>query len=149
MKRSQAWFIASILTLLLAGCGSKDGEPLPPTKTTMDFSDGRGWQAALKWGQTLRFSDDEFLEMFGTIDFRDKDGQIPKSLEAVSLRADMPQHGHGTGNNVPEVGPVSDVAARYWVKNLYFTMTGSWRIQITATINGVVDVWSSTVDVGD
>jgi hypothetical protein len=137
------------LLLLLSSCGQEKSEPLPAAQQGMQLATSALWKAELNWNQSLRYSDEEFMEMRGTIDFRDENGGFPTQIEAVSLVADMPQHGHGTGNIQPRAFPSTTDSARYRFENLYFTMTGSWRIRVMATVNGKADTWATTVEVGD
>jgi hypothetical protein len=148
------------LLLLLSACGENSGTPTPakndangeqwnasPDGASLQLADSSKWRAELKWSQEPRFSEDEFLEMTGVIFLRHADGRAPSSVTNVSFTADMPQHGHGTGNILPRVEPVANDPGRYVFKNLFFTMTGLWRIRVGATLDGSSDFWTTTVDV--
>lgn len=137
------------LSIAISSCGEQQSEPLPPVQQGLSLAEQAAWKAEITWSQKLRYSDDEFLEMRGHIDFRDESGNYPTSIESVALVADMPQHGHGTGNIQPITSPSTMESSRYRFENLYFTMTGSWRIRVMATVNGKPDVWATTVEVGD
>lgn len=147
----QFWFafFLMIFALGLTSCGAQQSEPLPTAQHGLQLADQAGWKAEITWSQALRYSGDEYIEMRGFIDFRDENGGAPSTIDAVSLVADMPQHGHGTGNIKPKTSPSTMDFSRYKFENLYFTMTGSWRIRIMATVNGKADVWATTVEVGD
>ena len=145
--------------LLLLSCGENNGTPVPAKPpTTADGSNARTpmearlaensrWRAGLAWNQSPTFSDEQFIEMTGIIDILTADGKVPATVENVSLTADMPQHGHGTGNLLPRVRPLAGEPGRFVFENLFFSMTGSWRIRVLATVDGNQDVWSTTVDV--
>ncbi len=148
MKRVSLIITVVMLSFLVVGCGEGKGKPLPGRKEGFQLADSSSWQAQLIWDQAPRYSDEEFLEMRGVIVFRDPGGNLPSSIESVSLVADMPQHGHGTGNIQPILSQSSEDSSRFRFKNLYFTMTGSWRIKVAATVNGKLDTWYTTVEVG-
>jgi len=158
MKLSKAFLFT--LVLLLNACGQNSGTPDPkkidangdqwnanPDGASLRLAESSKWRAELKWSQEPRFSDEELLEMTGVIFLRHADGRAPSSVINVTFTADMPQHGHGTGNILPRVEPVANDPGRYIFKNLFFTMTGLWRIRVGATLDGSSDVWSTTVDV--
>lgn len=149
MKRVWSTFVLLMILSGLSSCGAEKSEPLPPVQQGLQLAESSSWKAEVAFSQRLRYSSDEFVEMRGTIDFRDENGGDPTSIESVSLVADMPQHGHGTGNIEPRTKPSMMDSSRYLFENLYFTMTGSWRIRVMATVNGKADVWSTTVEVGD
>jgi hypothetical protein len=158
MKWTKAFLIAGVL--LLNACGENSGTPQPvhnnsdgdqwlanPDGASLQLADSHLWRAELKWSQAPRFSDEEFLEMTGAIFLRHEDGRVPSSVTNVSFTADMPQHGHGTGSILPRVEPTANDPGRYTFNNLFFTMTGLWRIRVWATLDGYSDVWTTTVDV--
>lgn len=158
--RLLTWVAAALVTLT-SSCGENRGTPTPPSDknpsadgsngrtspTEARLADGAKWKAQLIWDRSPAFSDEEFLEMTGTIDLWAADGTFPSSIVNVTLTADMPQHGHGTGNILPRVLPIPGEPGRFAFDNLFFTMTGSWRIRVAATVDGHHDVWTTTVDV--
>jgi hypothetical protein len=154
----------SVVVLFLFGvfgCGKNNGTPTPRQNdavadglmlapqdgAALQPSDLRRWRAEVRWAESPRFSDEEILPMTGVIFIRTVDGHVPANLTGVELIADMPQHGHGTGNNLPVVHATEGDAGRLTFDNLIFTMQGQWRIRVVATINGREDVWTTWVDV--
>lgn len=143
------------------GCGKNNGTPTPRQNdavadglmlapqdgVALQPSDLRRWRAEVRWAESPRFSDEEILAMTGVIFIRTVDGHVPANLTGVELIADMPQHGHGTGNNLPVVYATEGDAGRLTFDNLIFTMQGQWRIRVVATVNGREDVWTTWVDV--
>ena len=119
----------------------------PSEGVNLQPADAKKWRAELRWAQTPRFSDEELLALTGVIFLRRDDGQTPKSAAKVELIADMPQHGHGTGNNLPSVHATEGDVGRLTFDNVIFTMQGSWRIRIMATLDGAEDVWTTWVEV--
>lgn len=154
----------SVVVLFLCsvfGCGKNNGTPTPRQNdavadglmlapqdgAALQPSDLRRWHAEVRWAESPRFSDEEILAMTGVIFIRTVDGHVPANLKGVELIADMPQHGHGTGNNLPVVHATEGDAGRLTFDNLIFTMQGQWRIRVVATVNGREDVWTTWVDV--
>ncbi len=155
------------LMLLLIGaafssCGRNNGTPLPTDREGLEnddlplgpadeadlqLSDAKKWRAELDWTEQPRFSDEEILDLTGLIFVRKVDGSKPANVSKIELIADMPQHGHGTGNNLPVVHTTDGDQGRFTFENVIFTMQGSWRIRIVATVDGHEDVWTTWVDV--
>ena len=153
-----------VIVLVLFGifaCGKNNGTPdpkqsdsvgdglmlAPQDGTALQHSDLSRWRAEVRWAEPPRFSDEEILAMTGVIFIRAHDGSIPTDLANVELIADMPQHGHGTGNNLPVVRATAGDAGRLTFDNLIFTMQGQWRIRLLAKVDGREDVWTTWVDV--
>lgn len=164
MFRISSMLLATLLGGLLVavtGCGRNNGTPRPSDAVLVDdelllaprdgaslqVSDARHWRAELRWAETPRFSDEEILALTGVIFIRDQDGRTPASVTNVELIADMPQHGHGTGNNLPVVRATEGDLGRFTFENVIFTMQGEWRIRIMANVNGHGDVWTTWVHV--
>lgn len=149
-----------LMGVLLLACGKNKGTP-QPDKTPDPSGDGRrvskfadatiaenaDWRVDLRWNQPPKFSDEELLEITGTVDFYLADGSRPKKVENVSFEADMPEMAHGTGNNKPTMTPVKQEPGYWEFGNLIFTMTGLWRIRVSATLDGKPGIWSTNVDV--
>ena len=119
MKRFSLIFMTVFSIFLIAACDEKKGAPLPKHQDGLQLAEKSGWQAELTWDQSPRFSDEEFMEMRGIILFADENGNLASSVEGVSLVADMPQHGHGTGNIQPIVSPFGEVPSKFRFENLY------------------------------
>lgn len=152
-----------MMTLVLVGvsCGRNNGTPTPTTTQAvteelllapsegakLQPSDLLRWRGELRWADTPRFSDEEILALTGAIFIRSLKGNIPATATDVELVADMPQHGHGTGNNLPVVRATVGDSGRFTFENLIFTMQGEWRLRIMATVDGVDDVWTTWVNV--
>lgn len=160
MRRIQ--FIFSLV--LLGGvisCGRNNGTPSPvdsneissdlmlaPTDgSKLKLSDGKQWRAEMRWAESPRFSDEEILALSGVFFLRANSGQIPSEVSSVEFIADMPQHGHGTGNNIPFVRATDSDQGRWTFGNVIFTMQGQWRIRVIASVNGQRDTWTTWVDV--
>lgn len=149
------------LGLIAPSCGNNNGTPPPPggesplgadarapsEGASMRLADGSNWRGELTWTMAPAFSDDAFLEMTGTVIIRALDGSIPSSVTGVSFTADMPQHGYGTGSKLPRVTSIDEASGAFKFDKLYFTMTGIWRVRVVATVDGKLDVWSTTVNV--
>jgi hypothetical protein len=143
------------------GCGKNNGTPTPQQNDSvtdglmlapqdgaaLQPSDLRRWRAEVRWAESPRFSDEEILAMTGVIFIRTVDGHVPANLTGVELIADMPQHGHGTGNNLPVENATEGDAGRLTFDNLIFTMQGQWRIRVVAKVDGREDTWTTWVDV--
>lgn len=160
MFRLRAALMAIIL-FGIVGCGKNNGTPTPRQKddvaeglmlapqdgATLQPSDLLRWRSELRWADTPRFSDEEILAMKGVIFIRSRNGSIPTEVINVELIADMPQHGHGTGNNLPVVRVTDGDVGRLTFENLIFTMQGQWRIRVLAKVDGREDVWTTWVEV--
>ncbi len=158
-------FVYLVLMLIVtasSSCGRNNGTPLPTDRESLEdndlplgptddsdlqLSDAKKWRAELDWTEQPRFSDEEILDLTGLIFVRNVDGGKPTNVSKIELIADMPQHGHGTGNNVPSVHATDSDPSRFTFENVIFTMQGSWRIRILATVDGREDVWTTWVDV--
>ncbi len=146
------------LAFLLSSCGKNNGTPKPAPKpeadvrrevdngASMQLADAKYWRAQLAWDQEPRY-DDETSEMTGVVFIRTLDGTIPAAITGMKFTADMPQHGHGTGNVLPQLIPLPDKFGTYRFSNLFFTMNGLWRIQVSGFVDGSYDVWTTVVDV--
>lgn len=153
--------IIVVILSVVCGCGKNHGTPAPKQKdplgeglmlapqdgAALKPSDFHRWRSELRWTDTPRFSDEVILTMTGVIFIRSHDGSIPTNVTNVELIADMPQHGHGTGNNLPVVRVTDGDVGRLTFENLIFTMQGQWRIRVLATVDGREDVWTTWVDV--
>jgi len=157
-------YLLTVMIALVAavvGCGRNNGTPTPTTSqaVTDDLllapSEGARlqpsellrWRGELRWADSPRFSDEEILALTGAIFIRSRNGDVPRSVTKVELVADMPQHGHGTGNNLPVVRTTEGDNGRFTFENLIFTMQGEWRIRVMATVDGVDDIWTTWVNV--
>jgi hypothetical protein len=152
--------LVTVLSLLFS-CGKNNGTPRPQSSgddpsgdaqrplegANFQLADAKSWRAGLSWNKELASSHEDFLEMTGHIYFRLENGGIPQQIKDVKLTADMPEHGHGTGNILPVVMPIAGQQGDWYFENLYFTMLGLWRIRVTATIDGQTDVWTTQVQV--
>lgn len=160
MRRIQ--FVFSLVLLCGGiGCGKNSGTPLPvdanqvsgdlmlaPTDgSKLKLSDERQWRAEIRWAESPRFSEEEILALSGVVFLRANSGQIPSEVSGVEFIADMPQHGHGTGNNIPFVRATDSDQGRWTFGNVVFTMQGQWRIRVVATVNGQRDTWTTWIDV--
>lgn len=149
MKLMVAW----LCLLFASACGQQSASVGDVDKTepalvgSFSLAEAGRWQAQLNWNQAPRYSDTEFLEMKGTVVIHKTDGSVPTSISDMTFRADMPQHGHGTGNILPTIAVKDAETGTLDFANLLFTMTGDWRIRVTATVDGEVDVWTETIEV--
>lgn len=156
------YLVLMLLMTVFSSCGRNNGTPLPTDRESLEdndlplgptdesdlqLSDAKKWRAELDWTEQPRFSDEEILDLTGLIFVRNVDGAKPENVAKIELIADMPQHGHGTGNNVPSVHATDSDPGRFTFDNVIFTMQGSWRIRIVATVDGREDVWTTWVDV--
>jgi hypothetical protein len=151
----------STLSSQLFSCGKNNGTPRPQSSgddpsgnaqrplegANFQLADAKLWRAGLSWSKEPAYSDEAFLEMTGSIYFRLENGAVPQQIKDVKLTADMPEHGHGTGNILPVVMPIAGQQGDWYFENLYFTMPGLWRIRVTATVDGQTDVWTTQVQV--
>lgn len=157
MKRSGLFLVV----LLAASCGRNNGTPIqkparpevpatgkPPIfDSRLQLAESGNWKADLTWDREPSFSDEEFMEMTGTVRIVTSNNVVPVSIADAVFTADMPQHGHGTGNIIPDI-KVSDISrGELRFSNLYFTMTGSWRIKVKAIVDGKIDTWTTYVEV--
>ncbi len=156
------YLVVMLFAAASSSCGRNNGTPLPTDReslenddlplgpadeTDLQLSDAEKWRAELDWTEQPRFSDEEILDLTGLIFVRNVDGGKPTNVSKIELIADMPQHGHGTGNNVPAVHATDSDPGRFTFEKVIFTMQGSWRIRIIATVDGREDVWTTWVDV--
>jgi hypothetical protein len=153
--------ITALIFFGVLSCGKNNGTPTPQQNESvtdglmlaprdgalLQPSDLLRWRSEVRWAESPRFSDEQILAMTGVVFIRAVDGSVPLNVTNVELIADMPQHGHGTGNNLPVVRPTAGDMGRLTFDNLIFTMQGQWRIRILATVDGRKDVWTTWVDV--
>ena len=144
-----------------AGCGRNTGTPPPVASneissdlmlapidgSRLQHSDLKRWRAEIRWAESPRYSDEEILSLGGVIFLRAPSGVVPQEVSKLEFVADMPQHGHGTGNNIPVVRATESDAGRWTFANVIFTMQGQWRIRVLATVDGQYDAWTTWVDV--
>lgn len=161
MRITARLLFVGLLSVMTVSCGKNSGTPdpvsdLPPSSDasaprsdggSMRLADASQWRAELTWNQDLVFSDEEFRDMTGFIYVRGMDGELPESVTSIRFTADMPQHGHGTGNILPRVKSAGGEPGKFQFENLFFTMTGRWRVRVSATVNGRADTWTTYVDV--
>jgi hypothetical protein len=129
------------------GAGASEASFKPKLVGSFSLADQGLWQAQLNWSEIPRYSDREFLEMTGTVLIHMADDALAEEIKNVTFTADMPQHGHGTGNILPTIQMENAATGTLRFANLLFTMTGSWRIRVTATVNGNTDAWTEIVEV--
>jgi hypothetical protein len=158
---AKSCFLVVMLLAVTTGCGKNHGTPRPqgeaPTSAngdrevgdgaSMQLADAQQWRAQLVWDNTPRYNDEEFVEMAGTVHIRGTDGKSPLEIVGIKITADMPQHGHGTGNILPQISPVAGTPGTFTFNNLFFTMQGLWRIQVSGSVDGRYDSWTTMVDV--
>jgi hypothetical protein len=156
-----AFLIVTGLSLLtLAGCGKNNGTPRPYMQprseadadravdgASLQLADSQHWRAQVTWDSMPRYNDEVFVEMTGLVLLRNVEGNTPQDISGMKFTADMPQHGHGTGNILPQIEPVSGRPGAWAFRNLFFTMKGAWRIRVSGTIDGQFDVWTTMIDV--
>jgi hypothetical protein len=152
--------VIGLVLLLATGCGKNNGTPMPDRKdppsadadrevdgASMQLAASQHWRAEIRWNLSPAYNEEEFLEMTGVVYIRNVDGQVPESVSELKFTADMPQCGHGTGNILPEIVSVAGTPGAYAFRNLFFTMNGLWRIQVSGIVDGQFDVWTAMVDV--
>ena len=156
----QLFLTASICSAVMQSCGYNSGAPAPSTQTSrngdvtrsvvmpaLSLAAASQWQAVLTWSREPIYLEKELTDVGGRIFIRTVSGDVPSAITDIRLRADMPEHGHGTGRFLPKLMADPGEAGALNFGNLYFNMTGLWRLRISATVDGRADVWITTVDV--
>ena len=142
------------LTLSVAGCGANNGSP-DPTKRPSDSADlascnnptnliadtltsqGGNWKVDYSWQIGPSMNEDEQIENKLALSFKTYTGIVPTSLTNVQVTAWMPEHKHGTGNELPKTN--FDVGGKAIIDNIWFTMSGKWEMILKAAVNDVAD----------
>ncbi len=144
--------IVATSALLFQSCGTNNGTCTPATRApgSSDVttpSDGEllelaaktGWRGKLIWTTTPSFQHDQLVEVSGHIYLQNLSGGYPASVTNLKLRANVPELGQGTGKILPRVYEDLDRPGHFTFDNLFFTMTGLWSLQISATVDGSSD----------
>ena len=152
--------IVSVCSLMIQGCGTNNGTQMPESRASRSsnvsapvngsllvFASNNSWRGDLIFDQTPNFNQNELVEYSGDIYLRTASGDVPLRVTQLVLRADLPELGQGTGRVWPEVLEDSSDAGHFSFKNLFLSMTGMWRLRVSATVDGRPDVWNRMVDV--
>ncbi|MCX6124749.1 MAG: hypothetical protein NTV34_08370 [Proteobacteria bacterium] len=143
------------LLIGLTGCGGSSSFPIAkqspstdnsklgscesPTTALSDIVNsnlGR-WRVTYSWLIGPSMSDEDPLENKLGLVFKTSEEKTPDRMDDVIVTAFMPEHGHGTGNQLPFTKAASGGAAT--IENIWFSMTGRWEVLIKAKIDDVVD----------
>lgn len=146
--------------LCLQACGTNTGTSVPESRATRDSdvtapTDGElldlaakgRWRGELLWTVPPSFQHDQLVEVSGHIYLQNSAGAYPVTVTNVKLRAEVPEFGQGTGRVLPKVFEDLEQPGHFTFNNLFFPMTGLWRLQISATVDGSPDRWYRMVEV--
>jgi hypothetical protein len=147
-------FVGIIATIgfWLQACGTNTGTSLPESREArssdvtaptdgelLDLAAKSRWRGELLWTVPPSFQHDRLVEVSGHIYLQNSAGGYPTTVTNVKLRASLPELGQGTGNVLPKVFEDLDQPGHFTFSNVFFAMTGLWRLQISATVDGSPD----------
>jgi YtkA-like len=141
MKLFYPYLIAFSLSLT-AGCSSR-GSKLSPVTSDASSSRNQVYATRLEWQTPLKSG----TAVTARFTFTDKTGVAAQSVESFTVKPWMPSMGHGTYTGDQKIALVAGTTNVYDVSGIYFTMGGTWELQISATVNGQGDSANISVEV--
>jgi hypothetical protein len=153
------WKIILLAAFVCTGCGTdittsnKESPGIGSCTSPINSLSGSLTSGVKKWGTQFNWDVGpsmggiDLVENQMTLIFKTYNGKTPDTLTEVVVTAWMPEHKHGTGNQVPrtEFGQRGEAK----IKNIWFSMTGLWELIIKATVNDAADELRFCVNVGE